>query len=241
MSAWPFFAYYGGKWRAARRYPAPIFNRIIEPFAGAAGYALRYPNRDVVLIEKDARLAALWRYLITASPQQILALPLIQIDQTIDDLQIEPVEKDLVGWWLNKGAAMPCRRPSKWMRSGIRPNSFWGEKIRARIARDVTLIKHWTIIEGDYRSAPNDTCATWFIDPPYEQMGRHYRCGSNDIDFRNLGEWSQNRLGQIIVCEQEGAQWLPFRPHIILKANEGGNGKKRSAEVIWTGGWEYDL
>ena len=37
----PFWAYYGGKWRSAPRYPAPVHGRIIEPFAGAAGYAMR--------------------------------------------------------------------------------------------------------------------------------------------------------------------------------------------------------
>jgi hypothetical protein len=35
----PFFNYYGGKWRVARRYAPPEHDLIIEPFAGAAGYA----------------------------------------------------------------------------------------------------------------------------------------------------------------------------------------------------------
>jgi hypothetical protein len=30
----PFWRYYGGKWRAAPRYPAPRYDTIIEPFAG---------------------------------------------------------------------------------------------------------------------------------------------------------------------------------------------------------------
>ena len=47
----PFWAYYGGKWRAAPRYPRPMHDTIIEPFAGAAGYSLRYPDRNVVLVE----------------------------------------------------------------------------------------------------------------------------------------------------------------------------------------------
>jgi len=41
----PFWRYYGGKWRAAPRYPAPRHDLIIEPFAGAAGYAMRYPDQ----------------------------------------------------------------------------------------------------------------------------------------------------------------------------------------------------
>lgn len=63
---WPFFTFYGGKWRAAPRYPSPIYNTIVEPFAGAAGYAVRYYERDIILIEKDPEIAALWRYLIAA-------------------------------------------------------------------------------------------------------------------------------------------------------------------------------
>ena len=38
----PFFCYYGGKWRAAPKYPPPEHDTIVEPFAGAAGYATRY-------------------------------------------------------------------------------------------------------------------------------------------------------------------------------------------------------
>lgn len=49
----PFFGYYGGKWRdAVKNYPAPEHAVIVEPFAGSAGYALRYPDRKVVLCER---------------------------------------------------------------------------------------------------------------------------------------------------------------------------------------------
>ena len=50
-----FFSYFGGKWRAAPHYPAPTEPHIIEPFAGAAGYAMRYPERKVTLIDADPR------------------------------------------------------------------------------------------------------------------------------------------------------------------------------------------
>jgi hypothetical protein len=55
----PYFVYYGGKWRAAPRYPAPRHDVIVEPFAGSAGYALRYHERKIILVEKDAVLAEL--------------------------------------------------------------------------------------------------------------------------------------------------------------------------------------
>jgi len=50
----PFFGYYGGKFRAAPHYPAPLHKTIIEPFAGSAGYAMRHYERQVILIEKYA-------------------------------------------------------------------------------------------------------------------------------------------------------------------------------------------
>ena len=33
----PFFTYYGGKYRAAPKYPEPVHGSIVEPFAGSAG------------------------------------------------------------------------------------------------------------------------------------------------------------------------------------------------------------
>ena len=62
----PFWCYFGGKWRAAPHYPAPIHSTIVEPFAGAAGYSTRYPDRQVVLIDKDPVIVGLWRYLTRA-------------------------------------------------------------------------------------------------------------------------------------------------------------------------------
>jgi len=55
-----FFYFYGGKWLAAPRYPAPRYDTIIEPFAGSAGYSLRYPDKRVVLVERDPKIAATW-------------------------------------------------------------------------------------------------------------------------------------------------------------------------------------
>jgi site-specific DNA-adenine methylase len=60
----PFLRYYGGKWSLAPSYPEPRFATIIEPFAGAAGYSLRYADRRVTLVEKYPVIAGIWRYLI---------------------------------------------------------------------------------------------------------------------------------------------------------------------------------
>lgn len=71
----PFWRYYGAKWRIAPRYPAPRHRTIVEPFAGAAGYSLRYPDRDVILVEKYHVIAEIWRWLIAATPDEVRAIP----------------------------------------------------------------------------------------------------------------------------------------------------------------------
>jgi len=49
MKLRPFWRYYGGKFRAAPRYPTPTHKTIVEPFAGAAGYSLRVDDLRVHL------------------------------------------------------------------------------------------------------------------------------------------------------------------------------------------------
>lgn len=234
MNLWPFFNFYGAKWRVALRYPPPRSNSIIEPFAGAAGYALRYHERCVTLVERDATIAALWSYLCRVSPSEVRAIPLLQADETIDDLGgVAEEARSLVGFWLNKGVSSPRRSPSAWMRSGIRPKSFWGVEIRERIASQVEAIRHWRVICGEHRAAP-DVEATWFVDPPYEQAGRWYRHVIDD--YVALAGWCLSRRGHLIVCEQQGASWLPFEPFCVTKANESRTGGKKSREAVFMRG-----
>jgi len=123
----PFFGYYGGKWRdTLKLYPEPQHGTIVEPFAGSAGFSLRYAARDVILCEIDPVLAEVWRYLIQVKAKEILSIPDLAPNESVDDLNIVQEAKWLVGLWLNRGAASPRRSPSKWMRDGIRPGSFWG-------------------------------------------------------------------------------------------------------------------
>lgn len=228
----PFFSFYGGKWRAAPHYPKPAFDTIIEPFAGSAGYSLRYPDRQVVLVERDPVVAATWRYLMTTTSAEILALPNVGYDQSVDDLAVPQEARWLIGWWLNKGTSAPAKTPSAWMRQGTHDNSYWGEVIKQRIAGQLEHIRHWRVIEGTYDNAP-DIQATWFIDPPYALAGKHYRFGASTIDYACLADFCRSRQGQVMVCENEGAAWLPFRPFMAIKASEGRHGGKVSREAIW--------
>ena len=228
----PFFGFYGGKWRdTPKHYPTPVHDTIVEPFAGSAGYSLRYYDRRVVLCEIDPVIAGTWTFLTRASAAEIRAIPDLDHDQTVDDLEVCEEARWLVGFWLNRGASAPRKSPSRWMRDGIRPGSFWGERVRETIASQVDLIRHWEVHNVSYEECPVSGMATWFVDPPYQSAGRHYRHGSDCIDFEALGAWCQSRAGQVIVCENEGADWLDFEPLADVKTTRRAS---RSREVIWT-------
>jgi hypothetical protein len=223
----PFFSFYGGKWRIAHHYPAPVHDTVIEPFAGSAGYALRYADRKVVLVELDPVVAGVWRYLVRVKASEIRAIPDLPLDGTVDDLRVCAEARWLVGFWLNRGGARSKKSPSHWMRSGIRPGSFWGERVRETVASQLDSIRHWRVLEGDYRCAP-DVNATWFVDPPYAHQGKHYRCSV--VDYPALSSWCRSRTGQVIVCENAGASWLPFAPLADTKTTRAG---RRSREAVW--------
>jgi site-specific DNA-adenine methylase len=225
----PFFCYYGGKWRVAKRYPAPVNDTIIEPFAGAAGYSTRYYNKNVILYDIDPVICGVWDYLINVSVEELMSLP--STISHIDDLNVCQEAKWLIGFWLNKGTTTPKKSPSLWMRQGLAPNSWWGDGLKTKLAKQIEKIKHWKIVNSTYESIP-DIQATWFVDPPYQgDAGQKYKCKFSD--FENLANWCKNRSGQVIVCEQEGANWLPFQPFHLIKSTPGSRGKSRSAEVIW--------
>lgn len=228
----PFFTYYGGKHRLAAKYPNPKHKKVVEPFAGSAGYATRYFDRDVILIDADERVCGVWDYIISSSPSEILSLPYILENESVDDFNICQEAKWLIGFWLNKGAAQPCKKPSTWMKSGLRPNSYWGYAVRNRIASQCDSVSHWRIIHGSYLDFDLGE-ATYFIDPPYQNMGVHYRHGAKGFDFATLADWCKSRKGQTIVCENTGADWLPFRHFVDAKASESKTGGKVSKEAVW--------
>lgn len=213
----PFWRYFGGKWRAAPRYPAPAHRSIVEPFAGAAGYSLRYADRHVVLVERDPTIAELWRYLIGVRPSEVRRIPEVQ---HVEDLPrwVPSGARSLVGFALNSGSATPCRTLSagrRKMASMGRQFEGWTPALRDRVANQVGLIRHWRMIEGDYTCAP-DRLATWFVDAPYANgPGAHYR--HSEINYRELGSWCRTRRGQVIVCEAHGARWAPFRRSVNLR------------------------
>jgi hypothetical protein len=228
----PFFRYFGAKWKSAPRYPAPVFDTIVEPFAGAAGYSLRHYRRSVVLVEKNPVVAGVWKYILGATDRELAAIPDVA---HVDELPawVPQEGRWLVGFRLCAGDSRPRSAASPMV---IRDG---GTRISV-VAKQAQFVRHWKIIEGDYSDAPN-AAATWFIDAPYQIAGARatapkdkgrvrYPNGADDIDFEGLSDWTRGRAGQVIACENAGARWLPFRPlGAFASAKPGG----RSEEVVW--------
>lgn len=224
----PFFPYFGSKYRIARRYGAPRYDGVIEPFAGSACYSVYWEPKHVILMDHNPVIYEAWTWLIQASPAEVLALP-IEFEST-DDLDIPPGAKHVIGFWLNKGGNHPNKKPGSWAQKYRKDQQcrIWSESARARIAGQVHKIRHWEVFNADYTAAPDWPCH-WFIDPPYHTMGHRYRRGKPD--FVPLALWARSRPGFVQVCENVGAEWLPFRPFVEVRGT-----KKNSFEAIWEQG-----
>jgi site-specific DNA-adenine methylase len=229
----PMFTYYGGKQRAARHYPAPEHGLIVEPFAGSAGYSLNHADRGVLLIDSDPVIVSTWEFLLSASVDDVLGLPDLEPGQSVMDLDVPQGARWLIGWWLAKGTTHPQLRPSTFMRDHPRGGPYWGTRIRQRIAAQLEHVRHWQVELGSYETSP-DVDATWFVDPPYYGLRRTYRHGWRGIDYQHLGAWVKGCRGQVIVCEADDADWLPFRPLVTIDGTEGRQKVNRARmEVVW--------
>lgn len=223
----PLFPFYGSKWRDARRYGPPRGDLVIEPFAGSAGYSTFYAPARVILFDVDPYICGVWHYLINVRAQEILALPDLDVGQSVDSLRVPQEARWLIGYWLNRGSAQPKKTKTAYSARIERQQLVWSQRARERIASEVEGIRHWTITQGTYDTAPRVPEATYFVDPPYGDKGKYYRC--RDVDLAALGVWCRSLPGRVIACEQVGAYWLPFVPLASIKSSKG-----RSYEAIWT-------
>lgn len=213
------WSYYGSKSKIVKYYPKPKYNKIIEPFAGSARYSLLYFENDITLYDKYPKIVKLWKYLQNASINDILGLPDMEYGQNVDMFNLSEEEKILIGFCINEGSASPKKSVGKFQ--------SWN-KNKVKIANSLYKIRHWVIQEYDYQLIKNET-ATWFIDPPYQHGGQYYVKGNKFLNFASLSDWCKSRNGQIIVCENTKADWMPFVPLIEMKGI-----KHKTIEAIYT-------
>jgi hypothetical protein len=226
------FYFYGGKRRLARFYPPPQYKVVVEPFAGSAAYSVTHlvpvkgvrAINEVILVEKDPRVCAIWRQLLAMSTDDILNYPIPKAGERTSDFLL------MTSACSNRIARTQEMTVTKRMPLVLK-------RMFKQIAAVLPHVKgRVEIIEGDHKKAP-DIKATWFIDPPYHVNGRPQQrgmgyaegCNSYSLDYDALAQWSRSRQGQKIVCEQEGATWLPFE-HLRLARNSIG---RNTTEVVW--------
>ena len=219
------WSYYGAKTNIVDLYPPPKYGKIIEPFAGTARYALKYWEREVLLVDKYPVITDIWKWLQLCSPDDIRKLPLVKAFQSLDDFNFDCAEaKLLMGFLVGYGLEQP--RVTATNKQNVRPN-FINFSLQ-RIAKNLHKIKHWEIRNGSYSDIENEE-ATWFIDPPYQFGGACYPMSSKKINFQALGIWSMDRKGHIIVCESTKADWMDFKP---MAKHKGRTGIQK--EAIWS-------
>jgi len=211
------FSYYGTKKKLGRLYPIPEYDTIIEPFAGAAGYSLLYPEKNVILYDTNPKICAIWEYLINATKENILDLPDISKGDKVTDFNLTKAQQYLIGFCVNPGSSCPKVTASQ--------RTAWN-RYKVSIADQVELIKHWKIVNRSYEYIPNQE-ATWHIDPPYQKAGKYY-FGYNEMNYSKLGAWCRERIGQVMVCENKGADYLPFT---FLTEHQGSI--QKNVEVVW--------
>lgn len=219
------FYYYGRKKRIVKYYPEPKHDIIIESFAGSAAYAMEYFEKEVILFEINHKIYSIWKFLQQANEKDILSLPILKKGECLNDKEFDYLsepEKWTVGLFLNPGSSVPKKSPGNFCN--------WDADHRKHLSEELFKIKHWDIRNVSYETAENIE-ATWFVDPPYSPNennwgGKYYV--NNKIDYESLGKWCKERNGQTIVCENEGATWLPFEPLVNLKGQ-----KHNRKEVIW--------
>jgi len=216
------WSYYGRKWKIVSKYPEPKFDTIIEPFAGTASYSYKYWEKDVVLVDAFDKIVRIWKYLQQAQPEDILRLPDVGNMENIDGKHNWLCEEErwLIGYSINNGSTIPKKTAGR-----MNFNSWNRDK--KRIAKDLYKIRHWKIEQGTYKDIENQS-ATWFIDPPYQH--NKYKYGYNEsINYYELGEWNKSRIGQVIVCDNFGADYMDFVPLVTLSGQ-----RTKTLEMIWT-------
>lgn len=215
------FSYYGSKSKIVKKYPKPYFDKIIEPFAGSARYALEYFEKDVLLVDKYDVVINLWKWLQSCSESDILGLPRYNTGDRIIREHLDCDEQyELIRFLMQQGT-VGGNKVYQW---GVK--SY--EQNLKRIADSLFKIRHWKFKCGEYTSIENCEC-TWFVDPPYQNGGHKYRYNNKGVDYDALAQWISGLAGQVIVCENTKADWMPFNPLVEMQGI-----KFITTEAMWT-------
>lgn len=228
---WNFF---GSKWNLAKYYGPPRRDKVIEPFAGSACYSLYWNCRNVLLADISPEICAIWDYLINCSVQDIKDLP--DVIKDADHLHSIPKpEQLLIRRWIwclpvitDKHVTM--NRYLLHVDNPAKQLTIWSKRCKLRIIGQKELIANWKVVNEPYWKLQNED-AHWFIDPPYNnKAGKSYEYNCDGINFKELGKWCLRRKGTMDVCENEGADWLPF---VILKSNHTSYAGHKRVEVVY--------
>jgi site-specific DNA-adenine methylase len=216
------FSYYGSKSKIINYYPSPKYNRIIEPFAGSARYSLKYYENQCWINDLYSIIFDIWRWIQNATMSDLEKIPNLKKGDDLRNFDLESDLKKLLGFAVNYGSAFPVNLYTNWA-----SKSHEIETLKKKLLKYIGKIKHWKITNYNYLDIPNEE-ATWFIDPPYQHGG--YLYVENKIDYTELANWCLSRKGQIVVCENSKADWLPFT---TLKRIQG-QASTMTTEVIFT-------
>ena len=230
----PMFNYYGSKWLLAVYYGPPRRNKVIEPFAGSACYSLFWNCRNVLLADISPEICQVWDFLINCSEQDIKSLP----DEIKDAEHLHSIPMPaqlLIRRWIwclpiIKDTHVTMNRYHKHKHERDKQRTIWSRKTKGRLIAQKELIANWKIVNEPYWRLPNEE-AHWHIDPPYNnKAGKAYEFNCDGINYEALGKWCKSRKGSIDVCENYGADWLPFE---VLKSKHIGYTRVPRIEVVY--------
>lgn len=228
----PFFSYYGAKYTVGGRLGPPRRDVVVEPFAGSAAYSTRWGVRHAKLYDVSDDICDLWDFLIHSSGRDIKDIP--DAFETNDEfLRLDRGPRLLCGFWVAKGRAETSSALSPWyfQYRNATDCRVWGPAVKARIIKQKPAIAEWTIDNLSWERIPQIE-AHWHVDPPYNNSaGRRYP--HSDVDYAALSSWCRRLPGSVDVCENAGADWLPFEPIGEVVSTRGRRGGKNSAEAVW--------
>lgn len=239
----PLFAYFGSKWNLAKTYPMPKQGQtLIEPFAGSACFAMWCLNQGwrgkVILNEADNAVAGLWKWMLSVEPTDIMKLPCAALipGTQYSDYGIPSEAQYLIARWMSYGSGSGKTVPD---REKNPEHYHWSEATKFRLVKTLIALRDVdiTIRHGDYLGIPNQN-AFWFLDPPYRTNAVRYTKDAT-MNFAQLGAWVRSRVGQVVVCEQQGAHHdLSFRVHRLRKSTMPTSKFAHYKELIYTQGFE---